>query len=81
MIFGEALCIGLLGAGLGVGLSFAATAALGQLPGLLGVLHPQYSATAFWRALYTAGAMSVLGGSYPALRAARLSPLAALSHE
>jgi ABC-type lipoprotein release transport system permease subunit len=44
-------------------------------------LHPTYTAAAFWRALYTAALMSLLGGLYPAARAARLSPLEALSHE
>lgn len=81
MVVCEALCIGLVGAALGVGLSFAATELVGQLPSLVGVLHPDYTATAFWRALYTAFAMSLLGGLYPAVRAARLAPLEALRHE
>ena len=73
--------IGVLGAGLGVGLSFAATQVVGRLPGLVGILHPAYTAAAFWRAIYTAGAMSLLGGLYPAVRAGRLSPLDALRRE
>ena len=81
MVISEALCIGLLGAAGGVVLSFAATQIIGQLPSLVGILHPDYTASAFWRALYTAGAMSLLGGAYPAARAARLSPLEALRHE
>lgn len=81
MVIAEALCIGLLGAAGGVVLSFAATQIIGQLPSLVGILHPDYTAGAFWRALYTAGAMSLLGGAYPAARAARLSPLEALRHE
>ncbi len=81
MVIAEALCIGLLGAAGGVVLSFAATQIIGQLPSLVGILHPDYTASAFWRALYTAGAMSLLGGAYPAARAARLSPLEALRHE
>ena len=81
MVIGEALCIGLIGAVLGVGLSFAATQVIGQLPSLVGILHPVYTAAAFWRAIFTAGAMSLLGGLYPAWRAARLSPLEALRRE
>ena len=81
MVIAEALCIGLLGAAGGVGLSFAATQVLRQLPSLQGILHPVYTADAFWRAIYTAGAMSLLGGLYPAWRAARLSPLEALRRE
>lgn len=81
LVIAEALAIGLLGAALGVALSFAATSVLGQVPGLVGILHPVYTADAFWRALYTAAAMSLLGGAYPALRAAALSPLDALRHE
>lgn len=81
MVIAEALCIGLIGAAGGVGLSFAATQVLGQLPSLEGILDPVYTAQAFWRAIYTAGAMSLLGGLYPAGRAARLSPLEALRRE
>jgi len=81
MVIAEALCIGLIGAAGGVAFSFAATQVIGQLPSLVGILHPDYTAAAFWRALYTAGAMSVLGGAYPAVRAARLSPLEALRCE
>lgn len=81
MVVAEALTIGLLGAAGGIGLSFAATQIVGSLPQLVGILHPVYTASAFWRAIYTAGAMSLLGGIYPALRAARLSPLEALRRE
>lgn len=81
MVICEALAVGTLGAALGVGLSFAATQVIGQLPSLVGILHPVYTASAFWRAIYTAGAMSLVGGVYPAARAARLSPLEALRRE
>jgi putative ABC transport system permease protein len=81
MVIGEALSIGLIGAMGGVALSFAATQIIGELPSLVGILHPVYTAEAFWRALYTAGLMSLIGGAYPAARAARLSPLEALSRE
>lgn len=81
MVIAEALSIGIIGAAGGVALSFAATQVVGQLPSLVGILHPVYTADAFWRALYTAGAMSLLGGLYPAWRAARLSPLEALRRE
>ncbi|HEX2904903.1 MAG TPA: ABC transporter permease [Jatrophihabitans sp.] len=81
MILAEAGCIGLFGAAAGVALSFATTQAIRSLPSLTGILDPQYTASAFWRALYTAAAMSLLGGIYPALRAGRLAPLEALRHE
>jgi len=81
MILGEALSIGLLGAAVGTSLSFVAVKVVQRLPGLAGVLHPEFTGSIFGRALYTAAAMSLLGGLYPALRAALTSPLAALRHE
>jgi putative ABC transport system permease protein len=81
MVIGEALSIGLIGAMGGVALSFAATQVIGELPSLVGILNPVYTAEAFWRAIYTAGLMSLIGGAYPAARAARLKPLEALRRE
>jgi putative ABC transport system permease protein len=81
LVLGESMAIGLLGAMLGVAGSFAATAAVQHLPGLQGVLHPEYDAAMFWRALETAFAMTLIGACYPAFKAAWLQPLAALRHE
>ena len=81
MVLGEALVIGLIGAAGGTAMSVLAVTAIRRLPSLTGVLSPDYTAGAFARALYTAAAMSLLGGLYPALRAALTSPWAALRHE
>ena len=77
----ENLALALVGAIVGVGLTFAVTSILEHLPTLKGVLHANYTASAFWRALYTALGMTLLGSLYPAFRAARLTPLKALSYE
>ncbi len=81
LVLGEGIVLALAGSILGVLLSFAATVALEHLPQLRGVLQISYTTQAFWRALYTGLGMAVLGALYPALRAANLTPLAALSRE
>ncbi len=81
MVLAEAGVMGLIGAMGGVALSFAATEVIGRLPSLVGILHPEYTAGAFWRAVYTAALMSLIGGAWPAVRAARLAPMEALRHE
>lgn len=81
LLLGECLVLALLGAALGVALSFVVAGALTHLPALQGLLHPNYTPGAFGRALYTALAMTVIGALYPTMRAALLSPLKALSHE
>jgi putative ABC transport system permease protein len=81
MVFGESLMMGLLGAALGVIGSFAATGAVERVPGLQGVLHPEYSTAVFGRALETAFAMTLIGACYPAYKAAWLRPLEALRRE
>jgi len=81
LLLGESLLLALIGAALGVALSFAVTAGLSRLPALRGVLHPNYTEDVFWRALYTALGMTLIGALYPTTRAALLSPLKALSYE
>ncbi len=81
LLLSESLLLAVLGAMIGVTLSFAVAAALSQLPQLKGILHPDFSEGAFWRALFTALAMTLIGSLYPSIRAALLSPLKALSYE
>lgn len=81
LVMGEALFISLLGAAVGVGLSFALTTALERLSSLRGVLDAQFSTGVFWTALYTAVVIGVLAALYPSLRAALLRPGVALRRE
>ena len=81
LVVGEGIVLAVAGSATGVGLSFAATSVLEHLPQLTGVLHANYTQGAFWRGLYTGLGMAVIGALYPALRAANLTPLKALSHE
>jgi len=81
LIMGEALLLSLGGAALGVALSVLVTRVLEQIPAIHGILHAQFSASSFWRALSTAGLIGLLAAVYPALRAGRLQPLAALRRE
>jgi putative ABC transport system permease protein len=81
LVLGEGMLLAVVGAAVGVGLSYLVTAILESLPQLVGVLHSNYTPGAFWRGLYTGLGMTILGALYPALRAGFLAPLQALSHE
>ena len=81
LLVGESLLLAFVGAVIGVALSFFIAHGLAHLPALKGVLQPDFTPAAFWRALLTALAMTLLGAIYPTMRAAFLSPLEALSHE
>ena len=81
LLLGESLLLALLGAAIGVALSFVVAAGLARLPALRGILHPNFTEGAFWRALFTALVMTFIGALYPTIRAAILSPLKALSYE
>jgi len=81
LLLSESFLLALVGAALGVALSFAVAAGLARLPALVGILHPNFTGFAFGRALYTALGMTLVGALYPTLRAALLSPLKALSYE
>ncbi len=81
LLLGESLLVAFLGAVIGVALSFIVAAGLARLPALRGILHPNFTEGAFWRALFTALVMTLIGALYPTTRAALLSPLKALSYE
>jgi putative ABC transport system permease protein len=81
LVLGEALIVSLVGAGAGIGIGIAAVQALTHVHALTGVFQPSYEAWIFGRALLFAFGMATLGALYPAVRAARLTPLSALQHE
>lgn len=81
LVIGESLLVSLVGAAVGVFLGWVAINALQQLSQLRGVFHPVYEASLFGRALYFAFGVAFLGALYPAVRAAFLSPVKAMSNE
>jgi putative ABC transport system permease protein len=81
LVVTEGLALALVGSFVAVGLSFAVTTVLESLPQLHGVLHSNFTAGAFMRGLIVGLGMAILGSLYPAVRAANLSPLKALSDE
>ena len=81
MILAEAAVIGVVGVAGGLALGVLTVTGIQHLSMLVGVLHPQYTAEVFVRALVTGLAMVLLGGIVPAVRAAVAEPLEALRHE
>jgi ABC-type antimicrobial peptide transport system permease subunit len=81
LILGEAILLGLLGGGLGVGFAFLVTSLLQQLPGLGQALTPIWAWDVFLRAVAVALLLGGLGGVYPAYRATLLQPVEALRYE
>lgn len=81
LVMGETVVVSLTGAALGLLLGWAAVNILQQLHELRGYFQPTYDLAVFTRALSFAIVVAVLGALYPAVRAARLSPLAALRRE
>lgn len=81
LVMGEAVAISVVGAAVGVGLSYALTTALEHLSSLRGVLSAQFSASTVGAALLVAVAIGMLAALYPCLRAALLRPGDALRRE
>lgn len=81
MIVGESLLLCLAAAIVGSVLGVAATRAVLLVPAVGSFLAPVYTVGLFARALAVALGVALVGASYPALRAVRLSPMEALRHE
>jgi putative ABC transport system permease protein len=81
LVISEALSISLLGAAFGAGLAFLLTFSLARASSLQGLLQPEYSASTFGIALYSAIGIGLIAALYPSLRAALLRPGVALRKE
>lgn len=81
LVIGEALGISVLGAAVGVAFAFALTYALARFSTLRGLLQPEFSASIFWMALYSAIGIGLIAALYPSARAALLRPGIALRKE
>lgn len=81
LVFGESFVVSIVGAALGSLAGFLVTRVLQQAPELVGIFRPEFTAWVFGRALLLGITMAFLGALYPAIRAAELTPLAALRRE
>jgi putative ABC transport system permease protein len=81
LVIGEAVGISLLGAAIGVGFAYLLTFSLSRASSLRGLLQPDYSASTFGMALYSAIGIGLIAALYPSLRAGLLHPGVALRKE
>jgi putative ABC transport system permease protein len=81
MVLGEALVLGVVGGVVGVGVGLGLTRLVTLIPGLFGSIDPVYPPELFFQALAVAGAAGLVGGLYPAWRAAKMHPAGALRYE
>lgn len=81
MIVGEALLLALLGGIFGIGLGTLLLALSSTLPSVSGFLDDIYNPTMLVQAMLIALILGVVGGAYPAWRAAQLAPVEAMRAE
>jgi putative ABC transport system permease protein len=81
LVLGEAILLALAATTVGGVMSIAALKALSALPSARGFVDPNLPPAVIGMALVMGFALSVLGGLYPALRAAALDPTEALRYE
>lgn len=81
LILGESLLLGLLAALAGTLLGWGVAGAVVLLPQASGLISPAYGSELFLKALVIALVVGLLGGLYPAYRAAQILPQEALRYE
>ncbi|MDR3620446.1 MAG: ABC transporter permease [Paludisphaera borealis] len=81
LILGEAVCLGVLGAIMGMMLALVGMRCLMLAPTARGFIDPSVPPPVLAFGLVLGLVLSVLGGIYPAVRAAALDPSEALRHE
>ena len=81
LVLGEASVVGLAGMLLGLLLGWFAVNVLQKLESIRGYFNPEYDTSVFARALVFTFVVVLIGAVYPALRAAFISPVAALRDE
>ena len=81
MVLGKAVVLGLLAAALGVAGAFAVTHLLALSPKVNGFIEPGVAPVIVFQGFGLTALIGLLGGAYPAFRAARLLPTEALRHD
>ena len=81
LVLGEATVLGFVGLALGLFLGWLAINALQHVSAIQGYFQPSYDTAVFVRAMSFAFVVVLVGAIYPALRAASISPQAAMRRE
>ena len=81
MVMGEAVLLSLAGGALGIAIGVGLTELAARVPGVGAFMEGVYSPRLFAQGLITAVCLGIIGGGYPAWKAANLQPVEALSYE